>query len=128
MTIDQALHTVDELKPNQVERARKIEWLSRVDKRVYRDVLCRHEREDADEVPDTFTGYSQDTPPDTELLIKAPYDEIYRFCLEMQIDLANLEYDKYNNSAALYANAMGEFTRDWHRRHKPLPDCNYLRF
>lgn len=118
MTLDQALHTADEMKPNQVERARKIAWLSTLDRRIYRDVMCTHEKDE--HVPDTFTGYGQDTDPDTELLAKAPYDEIYRFYLEMQIDLANQEYDQYNNSAVLYANAWGQFARAYHREHKPL--------
>ena len=118
MTLDQALHTADEMKPNQVERARKIDWISTLDKRIFRDVMCAHEKDGS--VPDTFAGYDQSTAPDTELLAKAPYDEIYRFYLEMQIDLANQEYEKYNNSAVLYANAWGQFARAYHREHKPI--------
>lgn len=120
MTIDQALHTVDELKPNQIERARKIDWISRLDKQIYRDVMLTHVRHSAEEVPDTFEGYKQDTEPDTVLLIKEPYDEIYQYYLFMQIDLANLEYDQYNNNAALFGSALGEFKRFWHRTHAPI--------
>lgn len=120
MTIDQAIHTADELKPNQIERARKIDWLSRLDASIYRELMCTHERKSAEEVPDEFAGYRQDTNPDTVLLTPPPYDEIYRFYLEMQIDLANQEYDKYNNSAVLYATARGQLYRMWNREHRPL--------
>lgn len=127
MTLEQAIHTVDELKPNQIERARKIAWLSQLDHRIFH-VLMLPRALDAG-APDTFSPYGQDTHPDTVLLAKAPYDEIYRFYLEMQIDLANLEYDKYNNSAALYANAWGQLARACHRKHAPKePAGAYLKF
>ncbi len=129
MTIDQAIHTADELKPNQIERARKIEWVNKLDQRIYRELMGSHGRKSAEEVPDRFDGYDQDTDPDTVLLAPAPYDEVYRFYLEMHIDLVNQEYDKYNNSAQLYANAWGELARMWHREHRPLEGKKaHLRF
>lgn len=118
MTIDQVIAQVDELKPNQVTRADKIKWLSRLDRRIFEQVISRHEKEEG--APDAFPGYGQDTPPDTELLAPPPYDEVYRFYLEMHIDLVNQELDKYNNSAALYASAWGQLARAWHREHRPL--------
>ena len=120
MTIDQALHTVDELKPNQIEKARKVAWLSKLDQRIYKELMCTHTRKSAEEVPDEFSGYDQYTDPDTVLLAPEPFDEVYRFYLEMHIDLVNQEYDKYNNSAQLYINAWGELARDWNREHRPL--------
>lgn len=129
MTIDQALHTVDEMKPNQIERARKIEWLSRLDTKIYKELMCTHSRRNAEEVPDRFDGYNQATPPDTELLAKAPYDEIYRYYLEMHIDLTNQEFDRYNNSAMLYASAWRDFAAMWNREHMPLETCGaHMRF
>ena len=118
MTIDEAIALVDELKPNQVERARKIDWLGQLDHWIFVSLMQTHER-DAD-VPEDFIPYTQETNPNTVLLAKAPYEELYRFFLEMHIDLVNQEYDKYNNSSALYANAWGQFSRAWHRNHKPL--------
>ena len=126
MTIEEAIFLVDELKPNQIERARKIEWLSRLDLKFYRDIVCRHEK-DAD-TPEEFIPYDSETDEDTELLIKAPYDEVYRFYLEMHIDLVNQEYDKYNNSATLYAVKWGELTRAYHREHRPIPMTDAMRF
>ena len=119
MTIDQAIHTVDELKPNQIERARKIQWLSALDLQIYRELICTHER-GREEAPEIFGGYDQTTAPDSLLLAPPPYDEIYRFYLEMHIDLVNREFDQYNNSAALYATAWGRLSRMWHREHKPI--------
>ena len=53
MTIDEAIFLVDELKPNQIEKARKIEWLSRLDERLFREVICTHALE---EEPEKWDG------------------------------------------------------------------------
>ena len=128
MTLDQAIVTVDELKPNQIDRARKIEWLSALDLLIYRDLICTHQHS-REEAPEAFGGYDQNTGADTVLLAPPPYDEIYRFYLEMHIDLVNREFDQYNNSAALYAASWGRLSRMWHREHKPLSaDGAYLNF
>ncbi|MBR6186923.1 MAG: hypothetical protein IKQ41_11760 [Clostridia bacterium] len=126
MTIEQAIFLVDELKPNQIERERKIEWLARLDQRLFEEVLKIHEPDER--TPEAFVPYTQETDGDTALLAPAPYDEVYRFYLEMHIDLANLEYDKYNNSAKLYANALGQYKRWYHRNHRPRPRCVHHRF
>ncbi len=117
MTLEQAIFLTDELKPNQIDRARKIEWLSRLDQQIYCDLIQRHEH--AEEADGKMPEYTQETPPDTELLAKAPYDEIYRFCLETHMDLVNQEYGKYNNSAALFSEAWGRLARAYHRDHRP---------
>ncbi len=118
MTVDECIHLVDNLKPNQIERARKIEWLSRLDQRIFEELMCKH-RGNAD-TPEHFDGYSQDTHPDTELLARAPYDEMYRFYLEMHIDRTNLENDKYNDDAAMFNDLWGQYARWYHREHRPL--------
>jgi len=98
MTIQDAIDQVNELKPNQVDDGQKVKWLEDLDRRIFVEIIQKHtgdglpteEPEDyADQDPDTYT-----------LLVPAPFDMIYRWYLEMQIDLANMEMDKYNNSAA----------------------------
>ena len=126
MTIENAIFQADELKPNQVAKAQKITWLSHLDRRIFREVISVHEP-DAD-TPQAFGGYTQDTPPDTELVVKPPYDDIYPYFLQMQIDLVNLEYDKYNNSLLLFSNAWGQFARAYHREHRFRPEANTLKF
>ena len=126
MTIDQALHTVNSLKPHNIERARLIDWLDRLDRRIFKDVISTHDPDAT--TPAAFDGYDQNTDPDTVLLIPPPYDEAYRFYLEMEIDLTNREYESYNNNAALYAAAYGKYARAYHREHRPLRQGDHLRF
>ncbi len=126
MTLEKAIFQADELKPNQVSRAQKIEWLSHLDRRVFKEILSAHAP--GEETPRAFSAYTQETPPDTVLLAREPYDDIYLYYLEMQIDLNNLEYDKYNNSLLLFTNAWGQFARAYHREHAPLSGKAALRF
>lgn len=118
MTLGEAIFLVDELKPNQIERARKIEWLSRLDQQIFEELMCRHVGDR--DTPEEFTGYDQETDPDTVLLAKAPQDEMYRYYLELHIDLANLEYDKYNNDTVIFNDLWGQYARKYHREHRPL--------
>ena len=55
----------------------------------------------------------------TELLVPAPYDDIYIRYLEMQIDYANGEYGKYNNSKVMYNETYTVFKRYYNRTHMP---------
>ena len=135
MTVNEAIALVDELKPNQIEEARKIEWLSRLDQWVFDQVITPREKDES--TPRSFEPYApaftEEEPEEgaccRELLVKAPFDEMYRFYLEMQIDLANMEMDQYNNSSALYQNARGQFLRDYNRRHRRMDTrCAHHKF
>ena len=98
MTIREAIELVDRLKPNQYGSADKLRWLSELDGAVWHEIWSAHETA----VP-AFVGYGPEADLDgTALLIGWPYDEIYRWYLEMKIDDANGEMTKYNNSAAKY--------------------------
>ena len=123
MKIGEMLALVDEMKPNSVDRARKIGWLSDVDRRVFADIISRHERDES--APGAFDGYTEETDENTILLIQEPHSEIYRWFLEMQIDLANMEMGKYNNSMLLFDNAWKQFAAAYHREHMPIGGTNF---
>lgn len=116
MTIIEAINQIDAIKPNSFEQIEKIKWLSVLDGRVKKEIIDTHE--DAEGV--VFNGYSEDTPLDTQLLIPAPYDEVYLLWLEARIDHANNEYGKYNNSSVMFNNSYMEFWRYYNRNHLPL--------
>ena len=52
-----------------------------------------------------------------KLLAGAPFDKLYRLYLAALIHFANGEYDRYQNSMALYNSACGEYIR-WYSRVK----------
>lgn len=116
MKIIDAINQVDSMKPNVYSYADKVRWLSTLDYAIKKEIIDTHEG--ADKVD--FHGYDDNTPQDTELLAPAPYDRMYLRWLESQIDYANGEYDKYNNSMVMYNTEYTAFERYYNRTHMPL--------
>jgi hypothetical protein len=115
MTIMDAIFRIGELKPNSYSQSEKIKWLSTLDGIVKREIIDTHEGgEDI-----AFKGYDENSDLATVLLIPAPYDDIYLRWLEAQIDYANGEYAKYNNSMTAYNDAYTAFQRYYNRTHMP---------
>ena len=115
MTIIEAINRIDHLKPNAYSQQDKVRWLSNLDGVVKKEMIDTHEGgEDV-----IFEGYNDETLLTTELLIPAPYDEVYVRYLEMQIDYANGEYAKYNNSTVEYNTAFSAFEKYYNRDHTP---------
>ena len=115
MTISEALHRADELKPNTYTDLDKIRWLSTLDGLIKTKIIDTHEGgEDV-----TFKGYEVDTELSTELLVPAPYDHIYIHWLEAMIDYANDEYDRYQNTMEMYNSAWNAFENYYNRTHMP---------
>lgn len=115
MTIIEAIHRINTLKPNGYDQAQKIKWLSSLDGIVKSEIIDTHEG--GEEV--VFKGYTDEADLLTTLLVPAPYDDVYIRYLEMQIDYANAEYGKYNNSKVMYNEAFTAFKRYYNRTHKP---------
>lgn len=115
MTIIEAINRVDALKPNSYTELDKIAWLSKLDGAVKREIIDTHEGgEDI-----IFNGYDETTPVDTELLVKAPYDDLYLYWLESRIDYHNGEYGRYNNTVTTYNEAYAAYERFYNRGHMP---------
>ena len=115
MTIIEAINRIDALKPNGYGQAEKIKWLSDLDRTVKAEIIDTHEGGG-----ESFTGYNSDTPLDTVLLIPELYDDVYVKWLEANIDYANGEYGKYNNSIAMFNSEFSGFRRYYNRTHMPL--------
>lgn len=145
MTIQEALDRIDLMRPNMVEKTVKIAALSELDGLIFREIILNHE--DGRPRPMTpmeeiiwlspekrtygsgnppvpppepqFPGYTMETDPGTELLVKFPYDEIYTWWLASKVDWANQEMDKYNNDRTLFNSAYDTYS-DWYTRtHMP---------
>lgn len=115
MTIAQALERIDSLKRNTYHISDKVEWLSRMDMMVKRLIIDTHEG--AGET--VFEGYNDRTDRDTELLVPAPFDEVYLLWLESQINYYNGEYEKYNASILMYQAAYAKYEDYYRRNHMP---------
>ena len=116
MTIAEVISKVDALKPNTYTPEDKVEWLSNLDARVKTQVIDAHE--DGENI--AFNGYDSLADKETELLVPAPYDEMYIRWLEAQIDYYNSDDDRYNNAIILFNNAYEGYKKHYTRTHMPI--------
>lgn len=116
MTIIEAINRIDAVNPNNYTQPEKVAWLSTLDGVIKKEIIDTHEGAEAV----TFAGYNEETPLDTELLVPAPYDEVYLFWLQSKIDYWNGEMGKYNNSIMMYNQAYENFEKAYNREHKPI--------
>lgn len=115
MKIIEAITRFDSLKHNTYSQNEKVAWLSRLDGMVKRLIIDTHEGgEDV-----VFDGYTDSTSTETELLVPAPFDEMYLRWLEAQVDYANGEYEKYNNSILMYQTDYDAYANYYNRTHMP---------
>ena len=121
MTIAQAILRCDDLKPNDYTPEEKIEWLSRLDGRIKIELIDTHEGAEDKE----FNGYTEDTDTTTELLAPSPYDEMYLYWLQAQIDYSNGEINKYNSNISMFNTSYSDYAAYYNRTHMPL-GRNYI--
>lgn len=118
MKISEAIAEVDSQKINTYSNEQKIKWLSRLDNRIYNEIILTHRYNDGeDEV--TFDGYDT-TDEDTELIVGEPYAEMYVRWLEAQMDYSNMEYDAFNNCNAVFESIYSSFRNAYNQSHIPV--------
>ena len=116
MTILRAIELADMARANEIEPELKLFWLSTLDGQIKKDVFDDNWQYTP---PVPFQGYGPDTDINhTELLVQAPYDEIYPLFLIMRIDLENNEIDRFNNDAKLFDEAFKRFAWQHNRTHR----------
>ena len=115
MTLTEAIRRIDALKPNKYTNAEKTAWLSSLDHQIFNDIVSTHEHP----LMDAFQPY--ETGAEVTLLAYPPYDEeLYPAYLGMMIDRANAEFDRYNQAAVIYNNALLTFRNHYNRTHLPI--------
>lgn len=114
-TIIEVIHRINTIKPNNYAQAEKIKWLSSLDGIVKKDIIDKHEG--GDNVK--FDGYKENIDLNQELLVPAPYDDIYLFWLEAQINYWNGEIDKYDNSMEMFNQAFSNYAKYYKQTHMP---------
>lgn len=124
MTILEAINRLDALKANAYTQNDKVEWLSRLDNMVKKHIIDTHEG--GDDV--IFYGYDESTDTDTELLVPAPFDEVYLRWMEAQIDYHNGEYKKYNNAITMFNTAFEAYHAYYNRTNMPVAHGNKFTF
>lgn len=111
MTIAEILDHIDGIKPNAFTAEQKLIWLNELEARIQKDVLLQW--------PGEWVQYRWPEDRDTEPLLDAPDDAMYRHWLEAQIDYANGEYSKYQNTAVMFNQVWGAFVSRFATDYRP---------
>lgn len=108
MTPNKAIEIIDRLKPNSYSEEDKLRWINEIDGMVQRLVVQS----------DEIKKYSYPEDMDKELLIPAPFENVYPLYLEAKIDYQNREYANYNNSATMFEAEYSEYKKAYIREHQ----------
>lgn len=103
MKLKEVIDHVDSLKQNAFTYEHKTRWINEIEGQVQTEVFLFSW--------DNITQYDWESNQDTELYVKAPYDSIYDYYLQAQIDFHNGEYDKAQNSIAWFQDKYDAFKK-----------------
>lgn len=121
MIVQEAIERANEMRAgNSASEELKIKWLSEIDHIIYNDVVKTHQI--TDEHLDKYREGSYEGYKDGSemLIVSAPYDVLYVYWLMAQIDLKVTELNKYNNSLALFQEALKDYKAWYNRTHMPV--------
>ena len=108
MTPNKAIEIVDRVRPNSYSEEDKLRWINELDGMTQRLVIQS----------DKVEQYSYPEDMDKELLIPAPFENVYPMYLEAQIDYHNREYGNYNNSVMMFDSIYKEYKKAYIREHR----------
>lgn len=115
MTIREAIDRANNAKPNQIDEELMVRWLYQLDSDIKENIIDTHNY-NTDESEIEVGDFTNDQ---TDLIVPAPYDEVYVDYLKMQIDKANDETARYNNSVIFFNDSYTRFSKWWNKHHMP---------
>ncbi|HBU12182.1 MAG TPA: hypothetical protein DEB31_05480 [Clostridiales bacterium] len=115
MTVQQAVAQIQNVKPNQYDMETLVRWLSQLDGKIFREVIAAHEGAEID----VLAPYDTQNDMGTELIVPAPFDDLYIKYLGAQVDYHNAEFGRYNNAMVMFNVALADFTDHYNRTHMP---------
>ena len=115
MKLTKAVQNFRELCPNPYSTEQLVSWIAELDGMAILDVFASREGRP---VPEGWSPYTvQDM--EKELLIPAPYDNVYMDWLKSKTDYWQDE-SNYSNSSKVFNNGYMSFGDYWRRTHAPL--------
>lgn len=102
MTVSQVIDYVNHAYPHARSNGELCRWLSELDGKIASEIMMM-----SPEDCETFK-YKPSRRTD-ELLVRFPYDDIYRLYVIAMIEQANMEWNKYLNSVQSFNSRLQEF-------------------
>ena len=114
MTPNKVIEYVDRVRPNAYTDEDKYAWLNTLEGTIALEVMG----EDA-------AGEVGPGTADTELLVSAPYDDVYTLYVMAMIDFHNREYDNYNNMALMFQQKLEQYKAWYIQNNMPKSARNF---
>lgn len=115
-TMNRVIEYVDEIRPNAYSDDYKYKWMSNLDGIIAREVM---------QIDAPCYDYPADA--DNDLLVAAPFDDLYWMYVIMNIDLTDREYDHYNNMAMVFNNRLEQYKAWYIQNNRPTKHKAVLR-
>ncbi len=123
MKLTELINKVDTLRANQIPDDVKRGWLSDIELMLIDETILTHELPQWVAENETYQKYAEksirgpifDENTDVELIVPAPYDDLYYWWLVSKIDLIEGNTERYENDFRLYNNACLTY-KDWYNR------------
>ena len=109
MTINSVIEQAQRLHPDTFPDSIKCRWLSELDGKIMRETMHRGD----------FLPYSFPDDGDKDLVVKAPYDNLYELYIIAMSDFFSGEMANYSQSAVLFEQAYSEFRKNYIRNNMP---------
>lgn len=103
MTVNDVISEIDELRPNKFSFETKTRWISECEC----EILIRTGK--------TAVKLSYPADAGAELSVPHPFDKIYVAYLEAAIDYRTKDYAAYQNSSAVYNEALIDYMKYYER-------------
>lgn len=100
MTLRELLDHMDTTRPSAYTPAQKTAWVSDLEAVIWTQILLQP--------MSLWHAYDADADADTRLLLPDGWRRVYTAWLDAMIDLANGEYNRYQNSMSLYNACISE--------------------
>ena len=111
MTVLEAIHEFDSLKPNSFSQEQKIRWLDRLDSFILTSVFrCYPSRKNTHFTPGD---------PERILLMEGPGEEAYLHWLESKVHYFNEETERYNSAVRMFRSLFEDYQRQLNQEEIP---------
>lgn len=108
MTLKQVIEEVDRQKANAFTNEEKTKWVTNCEIQIAEEIF------NVDS-----PAYEWEADQDTELLLTAPFEDIYILYVMSQIDFRNADYGRYNNELSQFDQRFSDAQAWFLRRLKP---------
>ena len=112
MTINKVLEQLSRLEPHTFSDEDLAAWVLQLDAQLFTELAMPQDTERPRTWPEDG---------DIPLTAMAPYDELYLYYIQAKVEFFQREYDHYENTMAMYDNAVSEWRKQYRRTHIPEP-------